>query len=286
MMKRHALLLALLTAATACAEDVKHKFLAVDNGNPNQLIYIDQFAPEKSWTVRVPGSKSRDLQILPNGRVLASHSQGAAEYDLATGKTLWSALKYGGVQTARRLPNGNTLLGSNSKGGVLIREIDRTGESKGERLLEGLQDLRLMRLLPNGNVLLTASRPYRAVEVDAKGAIVWSAKLPSKGYKAARLPDGRTVAGAGGAVTVLTFDKAGKVVATVGGKDKHPTLGLDFCSGFDRLANGNIVMANWLGHGKEGKGVHLAEFDADNRVVWTWADHKAAKSVTNVLVLE
>jgi len=291
MSPRHTTLLSLVllaaTTPTLRAGEVKHRFLAVDNGNPNQLLYIDQFAPEKSWSVKVPGPKSRDLQVLDNGRVLASHARGAAEYDLATGKCLWSALTFQGIQTVQRLPNGNTLLGANGKGGGIVYEIDREGkEVNAPRLLKGLRDLRLLRVLPNGNLTLSTSGPYRAVEVDGDGKIVWSGKLASKGYKVLRLPDGRTVASAGGQASVVTFDKAGAIVATVGGKEKHPTLGLDFCSGFDCLANGNIVMANWLGHGKLGKGVHLAEFTPDNRVVWTWADHKAAKSITNVLVLE
>ena len=52
------------------------------------------------------------------------------------------------------------------------------------------------------------------------------------------------------------------------------------------LKNGNVVVANWRGHGYEGDGPHIIEFDADNRVVWTWAELTKAKYVTNVLVLE
>jgi len=77
-----------------------------------------------------------------------------------------------------------------------------------------------------------------------------------------------------------------KILSFVGGKKEHPQLGLDFCSGWDLLPNGNRVMANWLGHGKHGQGVHLAEFTARNRLVWQWADHHLAQQVTNVLVLD
>ena len=45
-------------------------------------------------------------------------------------------------------------------------------------------------------------------------------------------------------------------------------------------------MANWLGHGKQGKAPHLIEFSPNNKVVWTWANHKTARQVTNVLLLD
>jgi hypothetical protein len=78
----------------------------------------------------------------------------------------------------------------------------------------------------------------------------------------------------------------GKVSWFVGGKKEHPGIGLDFFSGWDTLANGNIVVANWLGHGKQGKGCHLAEFTPDNKLVWTWQGHTLARQVTNVKMLE
>ncbi|MBT3198831.1 MAG: DUF1080 domain-containing protein [Phycisphaerales bacterium] len=61
---------------------------------------------------------------------------------------------------------------------------------------------------------------------------------------------------------------------------------LDCFSGFDTLKNGNVVVANWLGHGNQGKGKHLIEFDKKNKVIWTWGDHKTAKVLTNVLLTD
>jgi len=101
-----------------------------------------------------------------------------------------------------------------------------------------------------------------------------------------RLPNGSTLVSTGGAVTVVEMNPAGEQVGFVGGKPNHPQLGLDWFSGFDLLPNGNLVVANWLGHGKQGTGVHLVEFDQQNRVVWKWDDHERAATVTNVLVVD
>ena len=280
-------IVALLTAAlgsTAHAADVAHKFLGVDN-KANNLIYVDQTDTTKNWTTAIPGG-SRDLQIIDGDKVLVSHSNGAGEYDLATGKKLWAIDSFKGVNAARRLPDGNTILGGGGKGGITIHTVDRKGKTLDTLVLKGMRDLRLMRSLKNGNILLTIGGPYRAVEVDAKGKIVWQARIPGKGYKAVRLPCGNTLVSTAGAAVIVELDADGKIVNSVGGKKAHPKLLLDCFSGFDTLKNGNVVVANWLGHGNQGKGQHLIEFDRKNKVVWTWGDHKVAKVITNMLLLD
>jgi hypothetical protein len=272
--------------ARAAGTRTRHRFICVDNGKPNRLVHVDQSRPERNWSVEIPGPRSRDLQVLEGGKVLVSHSSGAAEYDLADGRRGWSVARYGDVNSARRLPNGNTLLGENSRAGVVIHEVDRRGNEVGTLLLKGMRNLRLLRRLGNGNTLLTVTGPNRAIEVDASGEVVWQAKLPGKGYKAVRLPGGTTLVSTATAALVVELDAQGRTVSTVGGKAEHPAVVLDCFSGFDRLRSGNIVVANWLGHGNHGRGPHLIEFDSANRIAWQWADHRAARQVTNVLVLD
>jgi hypothetical protein len=35
-----------------------------------------------------------------------------------------------------------------------------------------------------------------------------------------------------------------------------------------------------------GKGPHAVEFDANNSLIWSWKDFSAAKTITNLLVIE
>lgn len=97
---------------------------------------------------------------------------------------------------------------------------------------------------------------------------------------------GTTMVSAATARLVVELDTEGGTVRSVGGRDAHPDVMLDCFSGFDRLENGNVVVANWLGHGNRGRGPHLIEFNRENRIVWRWTDHAAARQVTNVLVIE
>jgi hypothetical protein len=275
----------LVATANIASGDTLHRFLCVDNAR-NHLLCVDQHRPATGWCVSIPPG-SRDLQLLDGNRVLVSHGNGAAEYGLGSGRKLeWVVDRYAQISSAQRLRDGRTVLGANTATGVAIYELDRDGRELGKRVLTGLKDLRLLRLIDNGNILLTVSAPCRAIEVDPHGKIVWQAGLPDKGYTAERLSNGNTLASTGGDVTVLEFNPAGEQVLAVGGMQNHPQLGLGWFSGFDLLANGNIVVANWLGHGKQGSGVHIVEFDRDNRVVWTWVDHQQATTITNVLVVD
>ena len=148
-----------------------------------------------------------------------------------------------------------------------------------------------MQVLENGHILMAAGKPFRAVELDAEGKAVWSAALEAygdKGYAVCRLADGTTLAGTGNGVKVVQVDREGRLVRFWGEPKRgtHPAWRLDFFSGFERLDNGDVVVANWLGHCKHGTGPHLVEFNAGNELVWQWEDHVAARQVTNVLVLE
>lgn len=278
-------LLSLALSGVARSEEIRHRFLCVDN-NRNQLLHVDQRDPARDWSVKIPPG-SRDLQLLGGDRVLVSHGNGAAEYDLATGRRLdWAVDRFAQVQSAQRLENGHTILGALTATGVVLYELDPGGKELGRLAVPALQDLRLLRRLPGGRTLMTVSHPSRAIEVDASGRVVWQAAFPGKGYKAARLANGNTMVSTGGEVTLVELDPAGKIVFSVGGKKAHPALGLDWFSGFDMLPNGNWVAANWLGHGKLGTGPHLVEFDRNNRLVWKWEDHSRAGAVTNLLMLD
>jgi hypothetical protein len=86
---------------------------------------------------------------------------------------------------------------------------------------------------------------------------------------------------------VLEYDKAAPIISKVGGKADHPSLGLDFFTGFQRLPNGNIVAANWQGHvaSPAPDTPHLVEFTPDNELVLKWGDQIMACQITDALIL-
>ncbi len=235
------LLAVLGLATTTGAQDVRHRFLCVDNGN-NQLVHVDQRRPEQSWFVKIPAG-ARSIQVLPdNGqgkRILINHAEGAGEYDLRTGRALpWRLGGYKNVTCAWRLPSGNTLLGLN--GGQLV-EVGPDRREVRRIVLRERIDWRLVTLLCHGRFVVGGVDPREVWVVGRDGAIQQRFPVAEKGYKAARcLPDLHFLVSAGDAARVEERDAAGKLVRWFGGKKEHPGLGLDFCSGWDRLATATL----------------------------------------------
>jgi hypothetical protein len=121
------------------------------------------------------------------------------------------------------------------------------------------------------------------VEVNTAGAVIWTAALTDKGYLALRQSNGHTIATSGEDCRVYDIDASGKSTLIAGSLEKFPNAHLLWFSGFELMANGHFFIANWNGHGMEGKGPHAVEFDTNNNLVWKWDDHVAASTVTNVL---
>ncbi|MBI5818200.1 MAG: hypothetical protein HZA88_04370 [Verrucomicrobia bacterium] len=289
MKTRSILLLAALVTVPAFAG---HRFACVDNG-ANRLLLVDQAEPARGWSVTIPAG-SRDLQRLAGGRLLVSHGNGCGIYDLKDGRCLWQLEGFSGVQTARHIAAcDEIMLGVIAKGAVEFHFLKRDGEwfQKSGRVVR-LTDvepgpLRLARFTDNGHVLFTTGNPIRVVEWDlTANKEVWSAPFPGKGYVALRRADGTTAVSTGGAVSVVEIARDGKITKTWLGDAYRKQYRLDWFSGFEFLPNGNVVVANWLGHGAQGKGPHVIEVDASNRVVWSWEDHAAAKQVTNLLMID
>ena len=264
---------------------IQHRFLIVDNG-ANRLLLVDQRNPGQNWSVEVPKG-ARDLQLVRPGIVLLSVGTGAIEYRLADGKPDgWKAEGFKNVQSAFRTPDGRTLLCTDS--GLVITLDAQARESARVQIQQpALNHCRLLRPAPGGTWFNSCGHPAAILEFNLEsGKMSRIIPLPGKGYNTIVRPDGHLLSSVGETASVVELDAAGKTVATFGGKARFPKLGLDFFSGFERRANGNIVAANWLGHGKQGTGPHLVEFDPANQLVWSWADHQAAKQVTNLLLLD
>jgi len=271
-----------IVALTASA--LEHRFICVDNG-ANRLIHVDQLQQGRGWSVELPGG-SRDIQLVGSDTILVSHGNGAGLYSLTDGKLLKLITdSYKNINSARHLEDGGTLLVSRTGD---VYQLDQSGkEERSFKIKCEDLDIRLARINAAGNlVVVQTKQPRSLIEADMNGKVVRTLPLEGKGYRAQELKNGNLLISIGDSVKVIEIDPQGEIQRFVGGKERHPDIGLDFFSGFDVLTNGNIIVANWLGHGKQGTAAHLFEFDPDNNLVWKWEDHQAAKQVTNVLVID
>jgi len=90
------------------------RLLLNDEGS-SALHYLDLDAPAQSWSFHGPG---RDLQLIGSERVLRSTPTGFVEVELRGGALARTVdgMAVSGVESARRLPNGHTVLLANGPG--------------------------------------------------------------------------------------------------------------------------------------------------------------------------
>jgi hypothetical protein len=273
-------------AATVTAADetrtnaITHRFLAVDDGTLT-LHYVDQAEPAKSWRVKF-GGYCMDMQLIGSNRVALAVDSGYREFDLADGKEVKVFKGPGGLMHAiERLKDGRTVLGGRDVPGLGHGVIILDAEDKVVKqfALPGVQWIRHLRSTVRGTLIIAAVNTV--LECDLDGKVIWSAAVPGNNFKAVELDEKRVLVSCGpGGRTLRTLDHAGKVLATLDGKD----LKEGSFVGFQRLANGNLVVANWLGHGSEHNWLGLFEYNAAGTVVWNYGVEKS--SFVEVIVLD
>lgn len=299
-------LLAALPAAGRAAP-IKHDFIAIDEGLMN-VFRVDENDPSKNWLTPVGHPLPRDMQLEGGGKLLVSHDQGYCEFDIATGKKLKDVATYHDVSSARRLPNGHLLLfgvdfdrekknkghaevGDPTGRHVLVVEYDADGKEVARHDYVG-DYLRLARATEAGTYIFSVNTTFK--EANADGTYTgreFHADGFKHAWKAVPLPDGGVICSGGFGAFMAAFSPDGTVVRKFGQAGSVPAeVHPSFYGLFQLLPNGDIVVANWQGHGPghAKKGVQLLEFDPKDQIVWHWVnrDNVTFSSIQGVLVLD
>ena len=292
-------LLACFCAVTLRAAPIKHEFIAIDEGKTN-LLYVNENDPAKNWIVPIAKSHPRDMQLVGGHRILIGNVTGYSEFDLATGQRLVDVTNFAPanartdtdeVTSVRRQPNGHTLvagLGLSGAKGIVVLDVDLKGEVKNKIVYPG-NYVRLMRQTAAGTYLMVCDT--KICEGNSAGQYVWEAPVEkfSHAWKAVRLVNGHTLASAGYGGFMVELDQDKKVVRKFGGKDQVPaTVNPDFFATFQLLPSGDVVVANWQGHGADHghSGIQLVEFDQAGAIVWQWSQAELISSIQGILLLD
>jgi hypothetical protein len=293
-------LLVFLISVSASAAPVKHEFIAIDEGKTN-LLYVNENNPEKNWIVPLGKSHPRDMQLVGGNRILIGNVTGYSEFDIATGKRLVDVTNFAPadaktdtdeVTSVRRQPNGHTLVaGENLDGskGIVILDVDVAGTVKNKIVYPGNSYVRLMRQTAAATYLMVCDRVIR--EGNSEGKYIWEAPVEKFGHawKAVRLANGDTLGSAGYGGFMVELDASKNVVRAFGGSNQVPTaVHSDFFATFQVLTNGDVVVANWQGHGADhgSSGIQLLEFDKTGAIVWQWSKSEIISSIQGILVLD
>lgn len=267
---------------------LSHRFLAIDESR-GQTLFVDEKNPSNNWVIVTP-NKCRDYQLIGNHQLLLNASDGYLTYSLETKKLVkeFHDARFGGASSVRRLANGHTIIGCN-KEGITFYELGADDAILRTAKFPALNTLRLARLSAEGTLLFGCNATF-FVEADLDGKIIHKIEVPGAKhmYQVLRKPNGNWLVVTGYEHAFVELDPAGKPLRRFDGDPSPVDMSFHFFAGFQVLRNGNTMVCNWTGHGRDDstKGVQLVEFNAEGKPVWTWHDPSAAGSLHGVIILD
>ncbi len=270
--------------------ETKHPFICVDSTNA-RYYEIDEEG-EIVHMSRLPGC-CFDIWRLPDGnRLCAVFSMGVNGYALLDGQgnTIRTySLPEGAFEVfgCQPLPNGNVLLGDLQ--GKRLVEVDPEGAMVCVTPLfydgdHGHEVMRMPRLCRNGKDYLVTQPGIRKIIRYAKdGTILWQAHTRPDTFDALEKKDGTVLYSC--IEGIFQIDREGNEIWGVTPADL-PEVGLCWALGLQLLPSGNVVVCNWLGHGKEGRGVPIFELDSRGKVVWQCKIHEKFRTLSSFHLLD
>jgi len=289
-----------VAATDAAVVGNPRRVLLSDEGN-RRVVLVDLQTPTTAvWSRQLSdltkyGDSMRDIQLVGGDRVAVSVAKGYVELDIKTGEIKKEVITFDGVESLRRLPSGNTILGANANGGVTLQELDGQDTPVAAHKVTFTTftgGLRLFRRTPQGTFLIGVGAQLAEVNWDKQ--TLWAMDIPDGNwvFQGLRLPDKTIAVTSGYGAAILVIDQtAKKVLTTIGGKSQPDaaTIVPNFYGGFQVLPNGHFIVTNWEGHGggNGSKGLQLLEYDPSGVLVWKWKqDPNLVSSLHQVIVLD
>lgn len=270
--------------------DIKHRFVALDYMH-GRLHHVDERHPAANWSVP-SGGMLQDLRLAGAGRLMVSLDDGWSFRRLADGGEE-ERVKTGvtGIATLCLLPDSGVLAGLNTPAGIELVEFDDQGRAGRTYAFHEFRDLRQLRRSSAGSWLF--AHHDGAVEVDLAGKaprILRSFTVPGTqyAYQLMRQADGRYRFSGGYAKGNFELAADGRCLRAFS-VTQPPGLESYYYSGFQLLANGHVVQANWNGHNDSDykHGLKLFEFDNEGNTVWSWiAPQEQVGSITTFIILD
>jgi len=273
--------------ASAEAWGGHHRFACTDYTQGKVFVFSADGRPEWEY----PAETCNDLTVLPGGNLLFNTGHGVKEVTREK-RIVFEYDSTSEIYACQRLADGNTFVAECNAGrllelspaGAIVKEVPLLPEGKDG----GHAYMRNARKLANGHYLVAHYGADVVREYDSTGKIVMEIPAVGGPHSVERLANGHTLISCGdhkNAQGIFEVDAAGKTVWEVRDGDL-PGISLKFIAGFQRLPNGDTVIANWLGHDQFGRAPHLIEVTPEKKVVWTYADNSTIVTASNIRFIE
>jgi hypothetical protein len=266
---------------------MEYDFLGIDEGK--QTLLRAKTSGAISWVTDLADyPTARAMQWISDDCILVGYDKGYFIADTNDGCILHSCDGWNEVTSAFRTEEGQTLLtGMNLGGrrGVWVLTLDAEDRIVSSARRRG-NYVRLMRPTAEGTYLLCMNK--RIVETRPDLKTVRRVRAPGflHAWMARRLEDGSTLVSAGYGAFMALFSPKGKLVRTFGEEGRvPPEVRPYFYASFSVDDGGDILVANWQGHGPDNgdDGRQLVLFGSDGEYKASWSFPETVSSLQGLL---
>ncbi len=262
-----------------------NELLLYDDGD-GRLLYVNYAKPSANWTSN--SGTGRDLQLVGGGRALLGKGDGWDEYRLADGAKVGGQHGFPGTEDAYRLADGRTMLASIAGMSIQLKFVSDAGALLGQITYPGYGYVRLVRPTAAGTYLISADSVV--LEGNEQGVVVWQVSPAGARHvwKALRLSDGNTAITTGYGATLVVYDRAGKLLRTIGGSTQASAAQIApwFYADFHLLSGGRYFLVNSQADRNMPSSVQLLAYDASGTLVWQQKQPAGVRSLEAAIVLD
>jgi len=271
------------------AQEIKHKVLIGVYGGGVSPIAIIDYDGSTIWEHPIK-IDCNDIAYLKDGTILYCDKK-EVNITNRNNEILWTYKcdpKFE-MHTASETKNGNILLVECGTPAKLL-EINRNNKVKVEIEIPTNTDkkhrqFRNIRKTIDDTYLIPYLEGKKVCEFDKKGKLIRTIKAPGDNYLAIRLKNGNTMIACGDAHCLIEVDINDNIVWRLDENDLEGNT-LFFVADFEVLPNGNIMIANWGGHGHLKEQAQLIEITRDKKVVWSYTNWNDFGTISTFKVLD
>ncbi len=266
------LILALLFTVQLSAQE---KFLVGGSGT-GKIAIVDRASGEIEWSHDNPEkSECNSVVYTSKGDIAFSYKRGAMcistdgdvifdFQDVKAGEEIQSMCEIKGGFLLGICGNPMRIIELNKKGEVTKELSYDTGIEKAH------SQFRQIRKSKKGTYLLPLLATSQILEVDKNGELLREITLEQGPFSVAQNKKGDLFAACGHSGYIYKVDgKSGEVTAISDKKALSDSVNIEFGAEIAVLKNGNLLMANWLGHKGDLSQPILIEMTTEGEVVWT-----------------
>lgn len=246
----------------------------------NKIVIVDKETKAIEWEHPVQaGWECNSVVALDNGNIIFSYKKGA-KMITRDHKEVWNipAPEGAEMQTARLLPDGNTLLAwggspltimevETASGNILSKTTYETG------IAHPHAQIRQVNKTKEGNYLVPLFETNDVRVISKTGELVKSIKVGGTPFTTCLLENGNYMVACGDGHQLKEVNIAtGETLRTIDATDIEGTS-LFFVAGLHQTEKGSMYVCNWQGHDEGAVGPQLFEVDESGKMIWNINDN-------------